>query len=826
MLNNMLGLGVVIWLKDLASHKLLELENHFVSLDEKITGGEKRMRSVFAGVRTSMKTLVAGVGGLAAGFKLAGEAGRFEQMLAGVGSVAHATHAELQALRDAAIDAGVKTHYAPTQALAGLETLASKGMNAQQAIGMLVPVLDLAAASLDKISVAEAASSVGGTLNAYAMSADHAGEVTDKLVRITQLSAMQATDFQLALSEAATAGHQYKQSLDDVLVSVGLMRNLNYSASVSGTAYRETVRRLATEQQAQQAVTSLGINIFDKSTGKMRAVIDVIADFAQATSHLTEKQRLQRINQALGAEGQRMYAAVAEATTTVTRDGMQMTLRGVEAIHAMRSALADSAGTAESMRHAMLDNFQGQKQLLHGSLETLAIQLGRPLEKVFGRMVGWVVGGLNDLLGCIRGLPEPFMDFAANVFVGFSATVALVSVARIAHVAFTLVTMALRAAAGGALGLALSFWPVTLVVGGMALAIVGLRYAFQRNLGGIAETASNVMGKVSLYFKAMKQFFENGFVEEDVFKGLNAPQGNGVLSFFMTTARAARMLTIVWEGVRAGFAMVMGTCQPAFQLLREALADLGDRLNGAFGLFVGGKSRVPFAWCRTLGVVVGGAMGLIASIVPGAIAVVIKTLLLLYDCIAATVDWFVEVGSAAATGLTMAGSALERLFAWTKARTKALGWFVTEALLMVPRAVVSELVKAARAIYGFYASVAKGILGVLGPVWRFAEGLLKKVPTSWFVGQPGPAPEHGMQAPPSAAPAFAWPALNAAPAVVQTRHQAHAMAAWAATTARAPEEAAKPILLNVSLDGEAMARVVFAAKERTAARSYAPLPSY
>ena len=96
------------------------------------------------------------------------------------------------------------------EAVAGLQSLATAGQTAEQATSTLIPVLDLAAGSLGQLGVAQAAEAVVGTLNAYGMAADDAASVTDRLLRVTQLTNFQTRDFESGLAKAAAFLSVYK----------------------------------------------------------------------------------------------------------------------------------------------------------------------------------------------------------------------------------------------------------------------------------------------------------------------------------------------------------------------------------------------------------------------------------------------------------------------------------------------------------------------------------------------------------------------------------------------------------------------------------------
>jgi TP901 family phage tail tape measure protein len=249
------------------------------------------MTSAFQQLGIGLAVFTAGAAAVAGALSLANAAGRFEQGLAAVGAVTRATTRELGMLRDAAIQAGIETQFSPDEAVAGLQSLATAGQTAEQATRTLIPVLDLAAGSLGQLGVAQAAEAVVGTLNAYGFAAEEASGVTDKLLRITQLTNFQTRDFEAGLSKAATTGAVFSQNLDDVLITMGLLRNRNIDASSSATVFPESVRRVGAESRAQQAITSTGVKVFEQQSGRMRSIVDIMSDFAQATATMRDEER-------------------------------------------------------------------------------------------------------------------------------------------------------------------------------------------------------------------------------------------------------------------------------------------------------------------------------------------------------------------------------------------------------------------------------------------------------------------------------------------------------------------------------------------------------
>ena len=300
-LRNM-GLGFVFRARDFASAKMVGVQKSFNALDRTVTTGTDRMTSAFKQLGVGLGMFTAGAIAVGGSLALADAAGKFEQGLAAVGAVTRATAQELDMLKNAAIEAGIQTQFSPTEAVEGLKSLATAGQTATQATKTLTPVLDLAAGSLGQLGVAQAAEAVVGTLNAYGMAASASAGITDKLLRVTQLTNFQTRDFEVGLSKAAAAGATFGQDLDDVLITMGLLRNRNIDASSSATAFRESVRRVGSETRAQTALMKAGIDIFDKQSGKMRSIVDIMSDFSSATNTMTDAERNRIITVAFGAE--------------------------------------------------------------------------------------------------------------------------------------------------------------------------------------------------------------------------------------------------------------------------------------------------------------------------------------------------------------------------------------------------------------------------------------------------------------------------------------------------------------------------------------------
>lgn len=574
-----MGLGFLFTAKDLASGIMTKVQGNFNKVADQATKKSASMKQAFAQTGMGLAMMGVGIVGLAAGFEAANKFGEFEQGLAGVRAVMRASDKDFQKLRDSALDAGIATQFTPVEAVEGLTELATAGQTATQAVATLIPVLDLSAGSLGKLGVAGAAQAVVGTLNSYALTADHAADVTDRLLRITELSNFQAKDFESGLAKAAAKGGVFNQSLNDVLITMGLLRNRNIDASSASTAYGEALRRLATDSHASKAAQQAGVDIYEKGTGKFRQLVDITQDFADKTANMTDKQRNAIAVQAFGARGLLTFAAIQKAQFTQTENGITTTYKGAEAIAHMRKTMEGASGSAARFRSALLDTFQGQKTLLHGSLVTLGIVAGEGFAQAFRPIIEGVIFGINMLIRVIKATPAPLKQFFAALWILTSTLIAVVGAILTVNAAMTFLGITV----GGILsGVAEAASPVIGALALLALGFVALRYAYEENLGGLADMSRKSFAEIRLAWDGLSQLFSQGGFSGSVREELNKAGNEGVRDFAITVYVWAERIKNFFKGISTGFGDSLRENEGIFTEFRESLQLLGTMLSRLF----------------------------------------------------------------------------------------------------------------------------------------------------------------------------------------------------------------------------------------------------
>lgn len=695
-LNN-LGLGFVFTAKDLASAKLQGLERNFVNLDDKTKASSARISASFRQMAIGLGVFAAGAATVAGAFHLAGAAGEFEQGLASVGAVTRATTRDMDMLRQAAIQAGIETQFSPAEAVQGLQSLATAGQTVEQSTRTLVPVLDLAAGSLGQLGVAQAAEAVVGTLNAYGLAAEQAAGVTDKLLRITQLTNFQARDFEIGLSKAAATGATFNQSMDDVLITMGLLRNRNIDASSSATALRESIRRVGSDQRAQQAIQEAGVKVFDQVTGKMRSITDVMSDFGSATANMTDAERNRRVVTAFGARGLLAFNAVLNASFTTMRDGQEVTLRGADAIEAMRKEMDKAGGTAAGFREKLLDTFEGQKTLLRGTLQTFAIVLGEPFAKVFKPIVGAVTNALNFLIQAFQVIPAPVKKAFATFAVAAGAIVALIGAVIAAKAGIALLAIGLKALGITIGGVLATLLPAILIFGVLASVVAGFVLAVRKNIGGIGTFFRRLYDQIKLFVHAMSQLFEEGAFSGAVMEELNRAENQGVKTFAIRVFQIVFRIKRFFAGIAEGFGTAIEQARPVFDAFVGALSRLGE----AFGFVGSGLDTVAGLHSDKFaasGARVGEILGRIATFMVRVITVAV-------DLTTGIIEGFKSVSGFVGAAFGTIGEAFGDVGKEIKGLLASIG-------LITPGAETTT--SALMAVGSAIAQVIGGIVGVIG----------------------------------------------------------------------------------------------------------------
>ena len=343
-----------------------------------------------SGRKTSLLTTGLAAAGMAAGalgvaaIKTASD---FDASMSGVQSVTRASAAEMDLLRQAAIDAGADTIYSASEAAAGITELGKAGLSTSDILsGGLSGALDLAAS--EGIDVSEAAELMATALTQFGLSGDRATDVADALAAGAGNASGSARDLGFALSQAGTMAHTYGISMEETVGALSAFASAGMIGSDAGTSLRSMLQHLGNPtKEASELMDELGISVYDNQ-GHFVSLSNLAGQLQTQMGGLSEEERNAAMATIFGSD------AVRAAT--------QLYNQGAAGVEKWTKTVSQS-GYAADMASTRTDNLQGDLEQLSGSFETLLINLGEggqgPLRSL--------VQTLDTLVDAFSSLPAP-----------------------------------------------------------------------------------------------------------------------------------------------------------------------------------------------------------------------------------------------------------------------------------------------------------------------------------------------------------------------------------------------------------------------------------
>ncbi|RFA14554.1 phage tail tape measure protein [Subtercola boreus] len=464
------------------------------------TGTEaERLSQRREGIETLGKSLFA-VGGLAAaGVALAvAKYAEFDQAISSVQAATHATAADMDLLRQAAIDAGGATVFSATESANAIEELAKAGLTTQQILGGgLNGALSLASAG--GLEVADAANIAAVAVKQFNLQGSDVPHVADLLAAGAGKAVGDVSDLAAALGQSGLVAKGMGLSIEETTGTLAAFADQGLIGSDAGTSFKTMLQSLVPSSvQAKTEMDRLGISAFDAS-GKFIGISQFAGNYKNALKDLSPEQQ--------AATSKIIFGSDAVRASNVLLD------LGAAGIQKYIDQTNDQGYAAETAR-IKLDNLRGDVEKLGGSFDTALIQSGSGAN-----------GTLRDLTQSATFLVDSFgsappellnVGLALTVLVGAIGLVgggALLAVPKI--VAFR---AAMNGVSGGAKAAALG---VGVLSAGLAIAtvVVGSYVAQQAEIKAttaeLVDTLDKATGATTNYTRAAiaRKLSEDGSFE-------------------------------------------------------------------------------------------------------------------------------------------------------------------------------------------------------------------------------------------------------------------------------------------------------------------------
>lgn len=355
-----------------------------------------------AQTRQSMQLL--GTAGVAMGAALAAGVGvaiakyaEFDQAMSNVAATGDDARQNMDALRQAALDAGAATVFSATEAANAIEEMAKAGLSAKDILGGgLTGALDLAAAG--GLEVADAAGIAATALKTFNLEGTDMSHVADLLAAGAGKAMGDVTDLSAALNQTALVANSTGLSIEETTAGLAAFASQGLLGSDAGTSFKTMLGALTPNSaKAADEMKRLGISAYDAS-GNFVGLEAFAGQLKTQMSGLTDEQRNASLEIMFGSD------AVRAATVLYSE--------GESGIRDWISAVDDQGYAAETAA-TRLDNLMGDWEAFTGALDTAFISMG---EGANGPL-RFLVQQLTGLVDAFNGLP----DWAKQLGLGLAA---------------------------------------------------------------------------------------------------------------------------------------------------------------------------------------------------------------------------------------------------------------------------------------------------------------------------------------------------------------------------------------------------------------------
>lgn len=309
----------------------------------------------------------------------------FDQQMSTVQANTGATGAELDQLRQAAIEAGASTVYSASESADAINDLGKAGMSVTDILsGGLTGALNLAAS--DGMAVGDAAEYMANALSMFHLSGSQASQVADTLAAGAGKAVGNVSDFGEALNNCGAQANSFGMSIQETTGVLSLFAQNGTIGAEAGTQLNSMLMKLAApSNDAAATMKELGISAYDASDNFV-GMANFAGQLQKAEKNLTQEQR----NQANAT----IFGSYAIKAANYLYDA------GEKGVRNWTKAVSESGYAAEQAA-AKNNNLKGDLENLSGSMESLMISIGEgaqgPLRKL--------VQGLDTLVDSFASLP-------------------------------------------------------------------------------------------------------------------------------------------------------------------------------------------------------------------------------------------------------------------------------------------------------------------------------------------------------------------------------------------------------------------------------------
>ena len=339
---------------------------------------------------------------VAAGGAATAVAAKFDDAMSQVQGALGDASADMDGLRQLALQLGADTVFSATESAQAMVELAKGGLTeADIQGGALAASMDLAAAG--QLNLADAASTTVQMMGSFGLGAGDAARIANALAGAANASSADVSDLTQAMSQCSAQANLAGWSIEDTAAALALFADHGVKGSDAGTSLKTMLQRLAAPtDQAAEAMEAYGLEVRD-SNGKMKDISGIADELTGKLGGLSDAQRDAALQTIFGSDASRAAAILLQS--------------GSEGLRKYAEATRDSTA-AETMANAQKGELSWALENMGGAIESASIAFGTALAPAITAVAG-VIGNVAE---AFAGLPP---DVQTAIAVALAAVAAL-----------------------------------------------------------------------------------------------------------------------------------------------------------------------------------------------------------------------------------------------------------------------------------------------------------------------------------------------------------------------------------------------------------------
>ena len=513
---------------------------------------------------------------VAAGGAATSVAASFDDAMSQVQGALGEASADMDGLRDLALQLGADTVFSATESAQAMVELAKGGLTeAQIKGGALAASMDLAAAG--QLNLADAAATTVQMMGSFGLGAGDATRIANALAGAANASSADVSDLTQAMSQCSAQASLAGWSLEDTAAALALFADHGVKGSDAGTSLKTMLQRLsAPTDQAAEAIAAYGLSIRD-SNGKMKDISGIADELTGKLGGLSDAERDAALQTIFGADASRAAAILMQS--------------GSEGL-AKYIAATNDATAAETMANAQKGELSWALENMGGAIESASIAFGTALAPA-----------ITAVAGVIGNAAEAFASLPAGVQTGIAVVLALVAALGPLLMVFGSIVSALPAisagleAAGGAFAvlggaLAVPLAPAAAVVAAIAAIAAAIYAAWTTSetfraavMAGVDAISSKVQEICAFLAPYVQAFLDQIVSTVQVAMDTLGPLIGAVLTVIVSTV--VPILTALMDSVGVFFANILATATNIMQAISMVISGAWTLIQGIFQTVLG-----------------------------------------------------------------------------------------------------------------------------------------------------------------------------------------------------------------------------------------------